>query len=84
MPSIDKKEGFSPALADKKPPNYSDKGVKSGIMGICLALVIVSIAYSTYIVGYGTSWSTSTIIMLIPQAVFAALALLYACYKTFK
>jgi hypothetical protein len=47
-----------------------------GYWGILMAFVVLSIAYSTYVVAFGTIGLTPKL-MLAPQAIFAAVVLLY-------
>lgn len=48
----------------------------SGIIGVLLLLVVLSIAFSSYIVWFGTQGLASKI-MLAPQIVFAAVVLVW-------
>lgn len=54
-----------------------------GILGIWVALAIVSIVYSTTVILLGTSGLTSRI-MIVPQAVTAGVVTIIAFYKIFK
>ena len=47
----------------------------SAILGLLQVFVLVSIAYSTYIVALGTEGYTPKV-MLVPQALYAAILLL--------
>ncbi len=63
----------------EKMPN----GLGRGIMGIVLALVVVSIAYSSTFILLATD-ETVPHYMIVPQAIFAIGVLGYAFYKIFK
>ena len=52
----------------------------SGAGGIFMAFVVASVAYSTYVVFAGTTGLVPKL-MLIPQATFAALIVLYKFAK---
>lgn len=54
-----------------------------GIIGIGLLFVIVSIAYSTYMVNLFVD-GTEMIVALAPQVIFAAIVTIYAFYKIYK
>lgn len=56
---------------------------KSGIMGIGLLLVVVSIAYSTSVIFIGAD-SFASKLSLIPQALFAAITLFKAFSKIYE
>lgn len=73
MKAAAKKSTKEPA-APKAP--YTVGQALGGIGGIIMAFVIASIGYSTFIVYMGTSGLTPKL-MLIPQAVFAGLVVLY-------
>lgn len=55
----------------------------NGIIGIGLLFVVVSIAYSTYMVNLFVD-GTEMVVALTPQVVFAAVVLLIAFYKIYK
>lgn len=55
----------------------------SGILGVGLCLVIVSIAYSVVVILLGTNGITPKI-MLAPQAIFAVTISVYAFSRIFK
>lgn len=84
----DQEKGFSTeAEAEKTARNSKKKDQhsrKSVIMGISMALVFVSIGWSTAIVGLGTDWALGSIIMLAPQATFWVFLLGAAFSKIFK
>lgn len=61
----------------------SDRGFMFGILGIAIALVIVSIAYSTAVILLGTKGLTPKI-MLAPQVAFGVIVLGMAFSKIFK
>lgn len=71
----------APAKSTKKKGASSTKSV---IMGIGMALVFVSITWSTAIVGLGTDWAKTSVVMLAPQALFGVTILGYAFSKMFK
>lgn len=54
----------------KKPVKKQDSAFKSAIMGICLLLAVISIAYSTAVIALGTEGITP-LIMIAPQAILA-------------
>ena len=53
----------------------SARGFGFGILGMLLLLVVMSIAYSSYIVWFGTTGATPKI-LLAPQLLFAAAVLI--------
>lgn len=71
-------EGAAPTKAAKK---NGKKG--NGIIGMLLLLVVISVAYSTYVVWFGTT-GLAPKIMLAPQMLFVAAALLYSFWKATK
>jgi len=77
----DKPKTVEKAVA--KVEKSSDKGFMFGILGIAIALVIVSIAYSTAVILLGTKGITPKI-MLAPQALFGVVVLGMAFSKIFK
>lgn len=56
---------------------------KRGILGIGLLFVVVSIAYSSYVIYNGVN-STASRVMLVPQVVFAVFTLFKAFSKIYK
>ena len=63
-------EGAAPKKAAKITNNKAN-----GIIGLLMLLVVLSIAYSTYVVWFGTTGLTAKI-LLAPQLVFAAVILI--------
>lgn len=84
--SKDNKEeaGVSTEAPAKSTKKKSKNSIMSVIMGISMALVFVSIAWLIAIVGMGTDWTISTIVMLTPAAAFDLFILFYAFSKIFK
>lgn len=68
-------EGAAPTKAAKKNGNKA-----SGIIGLLLLIVVISIAYSTYVVWFGTT-GLAPKIMLVPQTIFAAAVLIWKFNK---
>lgn len=68
-------EGAAPTKAAKK---NGKKG--NGIIGLLLLIVVISIAYSTYVVWFGTTGLAAKI-MLVPQTIFAAVVLIWKFNK---
>lgn len=83
MPKSNKSTEATVEKAVKKQKNGKTDGFKAGIMGLGMALVVVSIAYSCTVIYYGTEGLVSRI-MLAPQFVFGLGCLGYAFSKTFK
>lgn len=71
----------------KKPTKAEQKLARQqqmrGILGIGALFVVVSIAYSTYVIFNGVD-STASRVMLIPQVVFAVYTLVKAFSKIYK
>lgn len=65
----------------KKEKQEIKKGIPvSGVAGILLLFVVVSIAYANYVVYFGTEgWLPK--LMLIPSTVFVGVFLFYKAYK---
>ncbi len=78
MPNNNKDGDKKPQKAEKS----SKSDIGSGIMGLGIAIVIVSITYSSYRIFYETNDSMLKL-ALIPQVVFAALAVTTAFWKSF-
>lgn len=64
-------EGAAPKKAAK-----NSNGKQNAIIGVLLLLVVLSIAFSSYIVWFGTQGLASKI-MLAPQMIFAAVVLVW-------
>lgn len=64
------KEAAAPKKAAK---NSNDKA--NGIIGLLMLLVVLSIAYSTYVVWFGTTGLVPKV-LLAPQLIFAAVVLI--------
>jgi hypothetical protein len=84
----EEKAGFStetPAKSTKKKQKIS---ILSVIIGLYAATLIVSMSWGVYIVGMGTDWAKSSIIMLSPMMLFIVLAIggafVLASSKIFK
>lgn len=67
----------------KKPKSTNKSSFVFGIMGIGLALTVISIAYSTLTIFFGLDGLMSRI-MIAPQAMFDLVVLFYATNKVFK
>lgn len=68
-------EGAAPKKAVKKSNNK-----QNAIIGLLLLLVVLSIAYSSYVVWFGTQGLVPKI-MLAPQMIFAAVVLIWKFNK---
>lgn len=81
------KPAKKPSKLSKKAQKEQKKAVreqhKRGILGLGLLFVIVSIAYSSYVIFNGVH-STASRVMLVPQVVFALLTLIKAFSKIYK
>ena len=68
-----KKQTTEAAAPKKAAKNSNNKA--NGIIGLLMLLVVLSIAYSTYVVWFGTTGLVPKV-MLAPQIVFAAVILI--------
>lgn len=68
------------AAAPKTKAAKNTKGMRNAIIGLLLLMVVTSIAYSSYVVWFGTTGVVPKI-MLAPQMIFAAAVLIWKFNK---
>lgn len=79
--TMKKNTNTNETAAPKQTKNKGKKG--NGILGMLMLLVVLSIAYSSYVVWFGTTGLVPKI-MLAPQMTFAAAIAIYAFWKATK
>lgn len=73
------KKTTKPTIKEPKAPLTVSKAL-GGLGGIVMAFVVASISYSTYVVYFGTTGIVPKA-LLIPQAVFATVLVIYKFAK---